>query len=220
MVATIGAAIAPGIALLSYFYLRDRFESEPIHMVVRSFFYGILLVFPLMVVQFAVNDEFAIGSFGQAFIVNGLLEEFFKWFVVYYTAYKHVAFNEHYDGIVYAVAVSLGFATMENFIYLWSNGLSIAFMRAILPVSGHALFAVTMGYYLGKGKFTALPGKKARLLMLSVLFPVVLHGMYDWILLSGIRHVLWVMAVFMVSLWIFSLRRVTRASVTPPNTVL
>ena len=62
-------------------------------------------------------------------------------------------FDEHYDGIVYGAAVSLGFATVENILYLFANGLESALGRAILPVSSHALFGVIMGYYLGKQSF-------------------------------------------------------------------
>ena len=69
-------------------------------------------------------------------------------------------FDEHYDGIVYGAAVSLGFATVENILYLFANGLESALGRAILPVSSHALFGVIMGYYLGKAKFSE--GKEKR----------------------------------------------------------
>lgn len=216
MLATIGAAIAPGIALLSYFYLKDKYQSEPISMVVRSFIYGVLLVFPIMVIQYAIEEEFDPGMVMQAFVISALLEEFFKWFIVYYTAYQHVAFDEHYDGIVYAVAVSLGFATMENFLYLWTHGLDHAVMRALLPVSGHALFAVAMGYYLGKSKFILRRSTRITLLLYSVGLPVLLHGIYNIILLYGQDRWMWLMIPFMAGLWIYSLHRVARASNSPP----
>ncbi|MBO8170669.1 MAG: intramembrane metalloprotease PrsW [Bacillaceae bacterium] len=216
MLATISAAIAPGIALLSYFYLKDKYQAEPIMMVSRSFVFGALLVFPIMVIQYAVQQEFEIGIFGQAFVISSMMEEFFKWFIVYYTAYQHVEFDEHYDGIIYGAAVSLGFASMENFIYLWINGLDSALLRALLPVSGHALFAVAMGYYMGKAKFTTSRKKRRRLLLQSIMAPIMLHGIYNWILLSGGSKWLWFMIPFMFLLWIISLRRVAKASISPP----
>ncbi len=216
MLATIGAAIAPGIALLSYFYLKDKYQSEPISMVVRSFIYGVLLVFPIMVIQYAIEEEFVPGLVMHAFFISALLEEFFKWFIVYYTAYQHVAFDEHYDGIVYAVAVSLGFASMENFLYLWTHGLNHAFLRALLPVSGHALFAVAMGFYLGKSKFTSRRKTRVKLLLYSIGLPVMIHGIYNTILLYGQDRWMWLMIPFMALLWIYSLHRVARASNSPP----
>lgn len=134
MLAVIGAAIAPGIAILSYFYLRDNLEPEPISMVIRTFIFGVLLVFPVMVLQHIMQTEWNWRSelFASIF-QSAVVEEFFKWMVLYFTVYKHVEFDEPYDGIVYAVAVSLGFATLENFIYLIINGVDIAFWRAFCP---------------------------------------------------------------------------------------
>ncbi len=211
MIATIAASIAPGIALLSYFYLRDRYEIEPLHMVAKTFLFGILLVFPVMVLQFGIQEEFDLGVFAKSFFIAGFIEEFFKWFIVYFTVYKHVEFDELYDGIVYAVAVSLGFATLENFIYLYSYGLEEALMRALLPVSSHALFGVIMGYNLGKGKFESKPTNQRIYMFYSVFLPFLLHGCYNFILYSSTHHYLWVIMPFMAILWFISMRRVRKA---------
>lgn len=206
MLSTVGAALAPGIAILSYFYLKDKYETEPLHMVVKSFIMGILLVFPVMVVQFGFQEELHLGVFAQAYFSAGFLEEFFKWFIIYYTVYKHVEFDEPYDGIVYSVAVSLGFATLENFFYLLSHGVSTAFYRALLPVSSHGLFGVLMGYYLGKAKFS--PASKQRwFLVLSLFIPVLLHGTYDFILMVGGTIWPWLMIPFMLFLWMVAIKR-------------
>lgn len=212
MIATIGASIAPGVALLSYFYLKDKYEPEPLHMVIRTFLYGVLLVFPVMVLQFGLQEELSFGIWGKSFLMAGLIEEFFKWFIIYITVYKHVEFNEGYDGIVYAVAVSLGFATLENFFYLYSYGLKEAFMRALLPVSSHALFGVFMGYYLGKGKFEPILRKQQIYMLFSLFLPALFHGLYDFILYSTSTHYLWIITPFMVILWFSSLRRVSKIS--------
>jgi RsiW-degrading membrane proteinase PrsW (M82 family) len=207
MLSTLGAAIAPGIAILSYFYLKDKYETEPLHMVVKSFILGILLVFPVMVIQFGFQEEFKLGVFAQSYFSAGFLEEFFKWFIVYYTAYKHVEFDEPYDGIVYATAVSLGFATLENFFYLLSHGVSAAFYRALLPVSSHGLFGVLMGYYLGKAKFSPVLRKQRLYRVLSLGIPVLLHGTYDFILMIGGTVWPWLMVPFMLFLWAVALDR-------------
>ncbi|HJV46532.1 MAG TPA: glutamic-type intramembrane protease PrsW [Bacillota bacterium] len=210
MISTIGASIAPGVALLSYFYLKDRYQTEPLHLVIKTFVFGILLVFPVMVLQYGLQEELELGVFTKAFFISGLLEEFFKWFVVYSTVYKHVEFDEPYDGIVYSVAVSLGFATLENFFYLYSFGVEEALMRALLPVSSHALFGVTMGYYMGKGKFHPSSSIQKRFLLCSVFIPVILHGFYDYVLLVSTEHYLWVLAPFLILFWILSIWRIDK----------
>lgn len=211
MIALIGAAIAPGIAILSYFYLRDSLEPEPISMVIRSFIFGMLLVIPIMVLQYIMQNEWNWRDGIVAEVVqSAVVEEFFKWMVIFFTAYKHVEFDEPYDGIVYAVAVSLGFATLENLFYLIINGLNIAFWRALLPVSSHALFAVWMGYYLGRAKFSKEPKKERMFLTVSVALPIGLHALYNAIFLS-IQNWIWVIIPFMLFLWWQGLKKVQRA---------
>ncbi|WCK56057.1 glutamic-type intramembrane protease PrsW [Aneurinibacillus sp. Ricciae_BoGa-3] len=211
MLTTLGAAIAPGIAILSYFYLKDKYEMEPLLMVIKTFIYGILIVFPVMLVQYGLSTELAPGAFMESFVLAGFLEESFKWAMIYYTAYKHVEFDEPYDGIVYAAAVSLGFATVENFLYLLKHGLSTAFFRALLPVSSHGLFGVMMGYYMGKAKFSLTATKRRLYLTLSLLVSFVLHGTYDYILNSGQNVYLWLIIPFMAVLWIVALDRSRQA---------
>ncbi|TMW73621.1 glutamic-type intramembrane protease PrsW [Alteribacter natronophilus] len=210
MLAVIAAALAPSAALLAFFYLKDEFENEPLITVARCFLFGCLLVFPVMFIQFAFDEEGLLQSyFLTAFVQTALTEEFFKWFLVYFTVFHHVHFNERYDGIVYACAVALGFATVENIFYLLSAGVDQAFLRAVLPVSSHALFGVVMGYYLGKAKFSN-KGKKTKA-GLALLIPVILHGIYNFIILT---QNYWTYAVipFMIFLWVYALRKVKRAN--------
>ncbi|RTE10486.1 glutamic-type intramembrane protease PrsW [Paenibacillus whitsoniae] len=214
------AAVAPGLALLSYFYLKDRYAPEPIHLVIRMFVFGVLLVYPTMVLQQALIQEFGEGTLVSSFFLSGGVEEFLKWLILYHIILRHEAFDEPYDGIVYAVAVSLGFATLENIIYAFLNASSFSalLMRALLPVSGHALFGVMMGYYMGKAKFS--PNHRYRYLWFSMLLPMLWHGGFDYILLVFKTSWVWVMLPFMALLWIRSLWRVNRAnSYSPLHTV-
>jgi RsiW-degrading membrane proteinase PrsW (M82 family) len=204
------AAIAPGLALLSYFYLRDHFESEPVKTVFRVFLSGAIVTFPIMFFQYVLEYEHLLSSqFWKAFVVSGMLEEFFKWFVLIFTIYQHVEFNEPYDGIVYGVAASLGFATVENILYLATHGVTLAFGRALLPVSSHALFGVIMGYYLGKAKFSTRE-LSLKWIWLSLLIPVFLHGVYDYILIQTTNW-LYYMIPFMFFLWWLGLRKTKHA---------
>jgi protease PrsW len=208
MLTLISAGIAPGVALLSYFYLKDEYETEPLSIVLRTFLVGALLVFPIMFIQYVFHIEgIATSRIACAFFLSGLLEEFVKWFIVYFFIYDHSEFDEPYDGIVYSASVSLGFATMENILYLLANGVEFAVTRALLPVSSHALFAVIMGFYFGKAKFTI---KKQRYLFLSFFLPFLLHGTYDFILLTQEKWNYY-MVPFMILLWWFALRKVKQA---------
>jgi RsiW-degrading membrane proteinase PrsW (M82 family) len=206
MVSIITAGIAPGVALLCYFYLKDQYESEPISMVFRTFIFGAILVFPIMFIQYVLAVEgVLITEVLKAFFMAGFLEEFFKWFILFFIAYKHAQFDELYDGIVYGASVSLGFATAENILYLLAHGVDLAFWRALLPVSTHALLGVIMGFYLGKAKFTK--GKvKNQYLVLSLAVPIVLHGFYDYIIYSFEKWILYIVP-FMIFLWWLGLRK-------------
>ncbi|GLB58016.1 glutamic-type intramembrane protease PrsW [Cytobacillus sp. NCCP-133] len=209
MLGILSAGIAPGLALLSYFYLKDQYESEPISMVFKTFLFGALLVFPIMFIQYVLETEGVLqSSLLDAFLSSSLLEEFFKWFILFYTIYQHITFDEPYDGIVYGASVSLGFATAENIFYLLSLGVEHAIGRALLPVSSHALFGVIMGYYIGKGKFSATSTKKW--IILSLFVPFLLHGIYDYILIS-LEHWFYIMVPFMIFLWWLGLRKVKKA---------
>lgn len=210
MFAIISAGIAPGIALLSYFYLKDQYDNEPVHMVLRSFFLGVVLVFPIMFIQYVLEKEnVGGGSFFVSFLSSGFLEESLKWFILMISVYPHAHFDEHYDGIVYGASVSLGFATLENILYLIGHGVEHAFVRALLPVSCHALIGVIMGFYLGKARFSA---DKARVkwLILSLVVPSLLHGSYDFIL-TALSNWIYYMLPFMVFLWWFGLRKAKKA---------
>jgi len=212
MLAVVSAAIAPGIALMSYIYLKDKYESEPIGVVIKCFILGALLVIPVMVLQYAFQTENVWQSrLLSAFILNGWMEEFFKWFVVIYTAYHHVAFTERYDGIVYATSVSLGFASAENLFYLYAYGIHYALWRALLPVSSHGLFGILMGYYIGKAKYAK---HKRYYLFFALLLAALLHGVYDW-LMSAESKWLYLIVPFMFVLWWDALRKIKKLNRNP-----
>lgn len=206
MLGILSAGIAPGLALLSYFYLKDQYGQEPLSTVFRTFMFGALLVFPIMFIQYVLDvEQIFQSSLVNAFLSTSMLEEFFKWFILFYVVYQHADFDEPYDGIVYGAAVSLGFATLENIFYLIAHGLEHAILRALLPVSSHALFGVIMGYYIGKGKFTAT--SKHKWITLSLFLPFVLHGIYDYILITQKNWII-IMLPFMIFLWWLGLRKV------------
>lgn len=206
----LSAAIAPGCALFSYFYLRNQMATEPRKTLFRTFIFGLLITFPIMFIQYVVQEEGIIANpFFRNVIFTGALEEFFKWFIIYAFIFRHVEFDDPYDGILYGAAASLGFATLENILYLLTFGIDTAFMRALLPVSSHALFGVVMGYYFGRSKFTKTKYSK-EFLALSLIAPFILHVIYNSILMFE-DYWLYLMAPFMVFLWWFALKKVKLA---------
>ncbi len=210
MIILLSAAIAPGLALLSYFYLRNQMATEPRKTLFQSFIYGALITFPIMFIQHVLQVE---GTFSNSFIANVLfssgIEEFFKWLVIFAIIFKHIEFDDPYDGILYGASVSLGFATVENALYLLSFGINTALMRAILPVSSHALFGVVMGFYYGKSKF-AKNDREIEYLLLALFAPFTLHLIYNSILTFE-GYWVYLIAPFMFFLWWFALRKVKQA---------
>jgi RsiW-degrading membrane proteinase PrsW (M82 family) len=216
MFSIIAAAAAPGFALLSYIYLKDRYEAEPIAMVARLFLFGLLAVFPVMVVQRGLELWFGSGPLFYSFATTAAVEEAAKWLIVAVAVFRHAEFDEPYDGIVYATAASLGFATMENLLFALSEpfSLSALMVRALLPVSGHALFGVIMGYYFGRAKF--IPHERAKYLAFSFVFPMFYHGLFDYVLLMAKSQWVWAMIPLMVYLWVRSLYKMKRANQHSP----
>jgi len=211
------AAIAPGVSLLTYLYLKDKYDSEPVHMVVRMFILGILIVIPIMVIQRGLELWIGYDAFVFSFIQSASVEEFMKWFVLYHFIYNHTEFDEPYDGILYAAAISLGFATLENVLYAIYSPSTVGtlLMRALLPVSGHALFGILMGYYLGKAKFA--PARESKFyLTVALAVPLILHGAYDWIMVSVRSNLMWFIVPFMIVLWIWGLNKMNSASSKSP----
>lgn len=213
MIAILSAGIAPIVALMSFIYLKDRI-TEPIPLIIRMFILGALLVFPIMFIQYAfaaegINSNRVIESFFQI----AFFEEFFKWFIFMFAIYHHPEFDDHYDGIVYAGSISMGFASVENVLYLVTNGIEYAFLRAFFPVSSHALFGIIMGYYFGKAKMNE---QKQKLnLGLAFIIPFTLHGIYNYILTSLVSYWMYFLIPFMVVLWVIALHRMKIANKTP-----
>jgi len=185
------AAIVPSVMLLWYFYSRDKYP-EPPRVVLATFVLGVLTVIPVLL--FAVPIMSFIGdvenplAFGAVvgFLAAGVPEEFFKFLVIYYYCMRHSEFDEPMDGLVYGVAASLGFATLENVLYVSSGGLVVAIVRAVSAVPMHASLGAVMGYYCGQAKFQ--PERRRRLLFMAWFVPMLLHSFYDFPVLAMAKY--------------------------------
>lgn len=208
----LSVAIAPALALLSYFYLRKEIAKEPSRLLLHTFIYGAILTFPILFIQHVIQQENVFSSiFIHQVLVTSALEEFFKWLILIIAIYKHVEFDDPYDGILYGASVSLGFATVENILFLLNFGMNQAFLRALLPVSSHALFGVVMGYYIGRAKFTVTKKVKYEIAY-ALLATFFLHAIYNSILIIKDVNLL-LMVPFMLFLWVFGLSKVKKAHI-------
>lgn len=203
-------ALAPGAAIMLYIYLKDKHEREPLGLLVISFLYGGLSTVLTLFISWPVNaliltkEEDVVHQFFNAFFKVALVEEFSKFFFVRFILFNNRNFNEPFDGIVYAVMVSMGFATLENVLYVFQYGFATGVLRMFTAVPAHATFAILMGFFLGKAKFTHR--KVFYYSLVALLAASLFHGSYDYFLFISYLPGIWTGAV--ISLVIgFSLSR-------------
>ncbi len=209
-------AITPSIAFALIIYFTDRYDKEPLSLLVRLFTIGAFSIVPVIFIE-KILDNFNmwtghLSAIYTSFIVAGFTEEWIKRWVVLLVAYRHRAFNEKIDGIVYAVMASLGFATVENILYVvvrFANMPTIGFQRAIFSVPAHMLFAITMGYYISLAKYAVNDSLKKYYMKLSLFIPILLHGIYDYILMSKSERLLMFFIPFIIFLWSYNLRKLS-----------
>jgi RsiW-degrading membrane proteinase PrsW (M82 family) len=184
---SLALAALPALVILLYFRRLDRARPEPIGLIGRSVLYGFFAVLPAAAIEvaigFALPERSTLSSrFFYAFCIAGLVEESVKLYFVRRYILKRKEFDERADGIVYAICVSMGFAFVENFLYGYRDA-GILFARAFSAVPGHALFSGVMGYYIGLSKIEA---GKSGYWSRGLAWAVALHGLYDFLLFSGL----------------------------------
>lgn len=183
-------ALAPAIVIMIYIYIKDKYEKEPVKFVLKNFGLGAtasiimtLLIGLILKMIFPKADPLSIvEQFFKAFVVVALVEEFSKYIIVRYYAQRNKEFDEPFDGIVYAVMVSMGFAALENILYVFQFGIENGILRAFTAVPAHATFGIIMGYFMGKSKFAKSKKDKIRLNLTGLLAATTFHGAYDFFL--------------------------------------
>ena len=225
----ISLAILPVMLLSIYVYNKDTYQKEPMRMLFRAFFFGCLSVIPAVILEGFLGSSYSLvagllpswfeGVY-SGYVVAGCSEEISKLVMLFFAVWFSRYFDEYFDGIVYAAFVGLGFAGLENVMYVFgqesfAESIMTGTMRAVLSVPGHFLFAVVMGYYFSIAKFE--PGRRFGSLIKAFLFPMLLHGTYDALLmvpesmgeggnlLSGLLFVVFI--YFDIKLWKVAMRR-------------
>ena len=190
--------ILPSILIILFFVYSDRFK-EPRGEIIKVFFYGILITIP----AYFLNTYLDVFWYNNFRVSEGL-----KLSILYFFVYKMKDFNEPIDGIVYGVTASLGFATLENFYYVYlladyfeTSSMSLAILRSFSAVPAHAVFGVFMGYFFMKYVFI----KKGDNLLFAFVVPFVLHGCYNlfassnFIVSLGLVLISWIIALRLFS---------------------
>lgn len=181
------SAILPVIVFLSFIYRKDS-EKEPKKLLAKCFLLGALSIIPVFLIELAVDSYSSsinsplLHSLYRAFIVAALVEEGTKFFFLKKATWRNKAFNQSYDGIVYAVFVSLGFAMVENIMYVSEHGFVVSIFRGILSVPGHGLFGIMMGYFYALARFSN-DYKRQIYLFLSFFVPFLFHGTFNFLLM-------------------------------------
>ncbi len=180
-------AIAPSTAWIIYIYYRDIHDKEPLRLLLKVFLFGAFSIVPAAILEnlFEVEDKLNLitTAYSTFFVIAGA-EECSKYFFMRWAIYKNKAFNEPFDGIVYCVMISMGFATVENLMYVFNseNPFQTAFLRMLTAVPAHFTFSVIMGYYVGLAKFN--PGKRLQFTMFGIGGAMFFHGFYDFCLIQ------------------------------------
>ncbi len=230
-------AVLPTLILGYFIYHHDRIEKEPNNLLIKLLGSGclaaLLTVLLTVILQkffpfFAIEDITNLDYWASAvyvFFGIAIIEEFSKWLFTYIIAWKNKEFNHIYDAIVYSVFVSLGFATLENILYVFSANeygarISIAIKRMIFSVPGHAFFGVLMGYYLGLAKLSKTNGyddKCRKYLFYSVMVPACGHFLFDYILMVNINEHLsfLIFIIYVIFLYVIAISKVKRLAKVP-----
>ena len=223
-----GAALLPAYFLMRYIYRMDRVEKEPVKLLFSLVIMGVISVAIASAAE-GIGIK-ALGSFVSpnsrayvillAFVVVGAVEEGAKFLMLKKRTWNEPNFNYRFDGIVYAVFVSLGFAAIENLIYVLGYGLSVAPMRAVLAVPGHMAFGVFMGVFYGRAKVCGLRGDADGVkenLICAYLSAALLHGFYDACVMMGttLSTIIFVVFVIVMYRWVKSLIKKESATDMP-----
>lgn len=219
-------SVVPVIILARYVYNRDQNKETP-KMLTKLFLGGILsvilvtfislilhMIIPIFLID--IENQNLIELIFHAFIAVALIEEWSKWIVLYKMSFNNYEYDETYDMIVYAVFVSLGFAFLENLLYVYSYGVVTGFTRGLLSIPGHAFFGVFMGYYLNLAKISSIKkdeNKKNKYLLSSIVVPVLLHGFYDYCLLTQKPLFLFIFLIFVLIFFYSAFKKIKQESI-------
>lgn len=178
-------AILPPLLIAYYIYQKDKYEKEPKSLIIKSFIFGCVSVIPAIILENIYNQSLFSNLFLYVFFGIALIEEGVKYFFLRRYLYTKEEFNEPMDGIVYAVMISLGFATIENIGYVLNHPgqeTQIAIMRMFTAIPLHAVCGIILGYFVGLAKFS---DNKTSLLYKGLFLATLVHTIYNYFIFLG-----------------------------------
>ena len=219
----IAAAVIPAVVLLVKVYKVDHLDKESPRLLWNLVVRGVIATVFAMLTEWI--GEFVLSSFVQEgtvlynfllyFIVVAVSEEGFKYLLMKQRTWKDPEFSFQFDGVVYAVFVSLGFALWENISYVLMYGFGTALIRAVTAVPGHACFGVFMGAWYGLAKKYESYGMHSQsktCRVVALLSSIVLHGCYDFTASIENQNYAWIFVAFVVVMFIVAFRLVKKLS--------
>lgn len=201
------ASLLPGLFWLWYFERYDVGDKEPLGKLLLCLFFGALAVIPALSFEapfrnlLQTPNSFVL-QMGLSFLVVGLGEELFKLVAVYLAVAQSSEFSEPMDGIIYAIAASIGFSVVENILYISAFGLVVAPLRGTIATLAHIAFSGLAGFFLGRSKYSPNPRRE---LAVGLGVAAFFHGLYDFLLISGLASP-FVLVFFIIGLHYLLLR--------------
>jgi len=181
-------ALVPATIWMVFFYLQDRLEPEP-----KGYLLGVFLLGALLAAAVGsplVDNVFHVSKWLYAdtlttilggILVVGFTQEFLKFAAVRFSVYQSREFDEATDGVIYATAAGLGYATVLNLQFILTSGgasLGASVISMAVVALAQASFAAISGYFLGRAKFEhhSIWG-----LPLGVSLAAVVNGLFNWL---------------------------------------
>ncbi|WP_182430049.1 PrsW family glutamic-type intramembrane protease [Clostridium sp. AM46-21] len=213
-------AVLPALILLGFIYMRDRKEKPPVKLMVLLLALGAGTIIPAAIAEFIgqlivaqTDTDHQTMLLVLCFLVIGIVEELGKYLVTVCTTWKNREFQHSYDGVIYMVCASLGFAILENILYVASGGIGTGILRAFTAIPLHCTVGVIMGALYAKGREAAYAGDRAGMIGFmawAYIVPVFIHGLYDYLVMAAsygyiseawvflILGVMYVLSIFLI----------------------
>ena len=214
-------ALLPTFIIGFYVYNKDT-EREPLNYVLKLFLFGYMACLVSAVCE-TVIDYFVstpvtfTSKLFYYFFAIALFEELAKYLFLVLSSYKNKEYDQVYDAVVYSVFIALGFATVENVLYLFANSnyenvMAVGSFRAVLSVPMHACIGVIMGYYITLAKIQEDKKREKYFLASAFLVPFLIHGLFDTLLSCDQFIVLIILLLIIGIIYIFSLTKINELS--------
>lgn len=215
-------ALLPGILIIIFIFRKDKIEREPVSLIVKLVLFGVLSCIPAIFLELFISELGPVYAEGtltyalyEAFVIAALCEEICKYVFLRLGSWRHKAFDYRFDGIVYGVSVAVGFALLENILYVMEGGFYTALMRAFLAVPLHAFCGLFMGVAYGAAKRDSIEGNRAKqrkATFMALFVPIMIHGIYDTLVfLNGVAPFI-LLLVFVAFLYVIAIKYVNKYS--------